>query len=56
MRIFIPGFASKNINFVAQNFHDNGKSKSWDYIKSEYNLESEMKYHCIQWTDDLPKL
>ena len=42
--IFISGFASKNINFVGQIFHENGRSKSWDYIKSEYNLESKLKY------------
>ena len=33
--IFVSGFASKNINFVGQTFHENGKAKSWDYIKSE---------------------
>ena len=36
--IFIPGFVSKNINFIGQIFHENGKTKSRDYIKSEYNL------------------
>ena len=54
--IFIPGFASKNINFVCQIFHKNGKAKSWDYIKSEYNLQSKLKYHWIQLTDALLKL
>ena len=38
--IFISDFASKNINFVCQIFHENGKTKPWDYIKSECNLES----------------
>ena len=41
--IFISDFASKNINFVGQIFHGNGKIKSWDYIKSEYILESKLK-------------
>ena len=41
--IFISGFASKNINFVGQN----GKTKSWDYIKLEHNLESKLKYLWI---------
>ena len=30
--IFISGFASKNINFVSQTFHDSGKTTSWNYI------------------------
>ena len=38
--IFISGFASKNINFVGQIFHENGKTKSWDYIKSKHNLKA----------------
>ena len=42
--IFISDFASKNINFVGQIFHENGKTKSWDYIKSECNLQSKLKY------------
>ena len=54
--IFISGFASKNINFVGQIFHENGKTNSWDYIKSEFNLESKLKYRWIQLTDVLPKL
>ena len=54
--IFIADFASKNINFVGQIFHENGKTKSWDYIKSEYNLESKLKYCWIQLIDALPKL
>ena len=41
--------------FVRQIFHDNGKTKSWDYIKSEYNLESKLKCCWIQVTDTLPK-
>ena len=54
--IFISGFASKSINFVDQIFHENGTTKSWDYIKSEYNLESKLQYCWIQLTDALPKL
>ena len=54
--IFISGFASKNINYLGQMFPQSGKTKSWDYIKSEYNLESQLKYHWIQSTDALPKL
>ena len=54
--IFISDFASKNIHFVGQIFHENGKTKSWDYIKSEYNLESILKFRLIQLTDALPKL
>ena len=54
--IFISGFASKNINFVGQIFHENGKTKSWDYIKLEYNLESKLKCRWIHLTDALPKL
>ena len=54
--IFISGFASKNINSVGQIFHENGKTKSWDYIKSEYNLESKLNYRWIQLTDALPQL
>ena len=48
-------FASKNINFVGQIPHDNGKTKSGDYIKSELNLENKLKYRRIQLTDALPK-
>ena len=29
--------------------------KSWDYIKSEYNLESKLKYRWIQLAGALPK-
>ena len=54
--IVISGFMSKNINCVSQIFLKNGKTKSWDYIKSEYNLESKLKYCWIQLTDALPKL
>ena len=49
-------FKSKNITFFGQIFHENGKTKSWDYIKLEYNLESKLKYRCIQLTDALSKL
>ena len=38
--IFISGFASKDVNFVGQIFHENGKTKSWGYIKSEYNFKN----------------
>ena len=54
--IFISGFAGKNISSVGQLFHKNDKTKSWDYIKSENNLESKLKYRWIQLTGDLPKL
>ena len=37
---FISEFASKNINFVGHIVHENGKTKSLDYMKSEYNLET----------------
>ena len=53
---FISGFASKLINFIGQTFHDYGKTKSWDYIKSEYNLERKLKDCWIQLTDALPKI
>ena len=54
--IFISDFASESINFVGQIFHESGKTKSWNYIKSEYNLESKLKYRWVQLTDALPKL
>ena len=54
--VFISGFESKNIHFVGQIFHNNGKAKSWDYIKSEYNLERILKYRRNQLTDALLKL
>ena len=54
--IFISWFASKNIYFVGQMFQENGKTKSWDYIKSEYTLESKLKYRRTQLTDVLSKL
>ena len=54
--IFISGSERKNIYFVGQIFHENGKTKSWDYIKSEYNLENKWKCRWIQLTDALPKL
>ena len=44
------------INFVGRIFHENGKAKPWHYIKSEYNLESKLKYRWIQLRDALPKL
>ena len=37
-------------------FTKNGKTKSWDYIKSEYNLETKLKYRWIHLTDTSPKL
>ena len=46
----------KNISFVGQIFHRNGKTKSWDYLKSEYNLENKLKYRWIQLADASPKL
>ena len=52
----IRAFLSLAFNFVGQIFHENGTTKSWDYIKSEYNLESKLKYPWIQLTDALPKL
>ena len=33
-------------------FHGNGKTKSWDYIKSQYNLASKLKPRWIQLTGD----
>ena len=54
--IFIADFPSKSINFVGHIFHENGKTKSWDYIESEYKLENKLKYRWIQLTDALPKL
>ena len=55
---FISGFASHSINFVGQIFDDNGKTvaRSWVDVKSEYNLESKLKYRYIQLTDAFPKL
>ena len=47
---FISGFVSKNINFVGQIFHGNGKTKSWHCIKSEYNLVKKLNYSWIQLT------
>lgn len=40
--IFISSFANKNINFVGQIFHHNGKTKSWDCTKSEDNLKRKL--------------
>ena len=54
--IFIADFASKSINFVGHIFHENGKTKSWDYTESEYNLENNLKYCWIQLANALPKL
>ena len=54
--ICISDFASKNINFVGEIFHENDKTKSLDYIKSEYNPESKLQYCWIQLIDALPKL
>ena len=54
--IFISDFASKSINFVGKIFHENGKTKSRDYIKSNYSLESKLKYCWVQLTDALPEL
>ena len=53
---FFSSFAIKNINFVGQLFHRNDKTKLWDYIKSEYNLESKLKDRWIELSDALPKL
>ena len=52
--IFISDFACKN--FVDQTVKENSKTKSWDYVKSEYNFESKLKFCWIQLTDALPKL
>ena len=54
--MFISGFASKNINLIGQNFHDNDKTKLWDCIKLEYSLESKSTYCWIQLADASPKL
>ena len=48
--VFISGFAIKNINFVGQIFHGNGKTKSWHCIKSEYNLVNKLNCSWIQLT------
>ena len=47
---------NKDISIVGQICHENGKTKSWDYFKSEYNLPNKVKYCWIQFTDSLPKL
>ena len=54
--IFISDFGSKNLNFIVQNFYKNGKAKSWDYFKSECNLETKLKYCWIHLADASPKL
>ena len=41
-KIFFSSFANKNINFVGQIFHHNGKTKSWDCTKSEDNLNRKL--------------
>ena len=56
IRVFISGFASKNIDFLGQTFRDSDRTKSGDYIRSEYNLVSKFKHHWIQLADDFPEL
>lgn len=43
-------------NFILVLLHDNGKTKSCNYFKLEYKLESKLKYCWLQLTHALTKL
>ena len=46
--IFISGFASKNINFVGQFFHENGKTNNNGIILSQNTiLKAEISFDSI---------
>ena len=44
-----------NKNFIGQFFNDNGKTKTWEDIKTEFHLKETQKIYWLQIIDALPK-
>ena len=54
--VYLPHFSRKNINFIGQFFDSNGKLKSWDDFRSEFELENSQKFRWLQIIHSIPKL
>ena len=47
-------FSKENINFVEHLYKPSGVFKSWNQIKTEYNLEEKMFYKWFQLYHEIP--
>ena len=53
--IYIPSLSKKQINYVGQFFENDGKTKMWEKLRTEYNLPSSKKFVWMQIINALPK-
>ena len=53
--IYFNSFSEKNINFVCQFFHSDGKVKTWNEFKHEFNLNEKLFFKWVQITHAIPR-
>ena len=54
--VYFSHFSNYGINFIGNLVDINGKNKSWDAIKFEYNLTDREKFWRLQLVHAIPKL
>ena len=54
--VYISHFSNHSINFIGNLADINGRYKSWDTIKYEYNLTNREKFRWLQLVHAIPKL
>ena len=53
--IYLCNFSNRNLNFVGQLFHTDGKLKSWDCVKHQFLLKNNMQFQYWQIILALPQ-
>ena len=53
--VYIQEFSEKNINFLCQFFDSYGNLKSWDTLKSDFNLNKTLYFKWLQLSHAIPK-
>ena len=54
--VYFSDFSNHGINFIGNLENTNGKYKSWDAVKYEYNLTNKGKFWWLQLVRAIPKL
>ena len=54
--MYFSHFSNHGINFIGNLVDINGKYKSWDAMKYEYNLNDKKKFRWLQLVHAIPKL
>ena len=54
--VYISHFSNHSINFIGNLAEINGRYKSWDTIKYEYNLTDKEKFRWLLLVHAIPKL